>query len=61
MSRQMKELKYYICVFKKDGHTTWRVMLESNMEAMEKQLGLFKATKKKFFEVDRITGNMEEF
>ena len=58
-------LKGYICLFKIEGHRTYRVMTNSSIEAIELHLKTQtsgqKITMKKFFEVDRLTGTLEEF
>ena len=60
-----KELKSCICLFKMEGHQTWRVLLMRDADAVElyfkTQVGKNKVTQKKFFEIDRITGTFEEF
>jgi hypothetical protein len=47
------------------GHRTYRVMVNGSVEAIEKQLkeqlGKNIVTEKRFYEIDRLTGNMEEF
>lgn len=65
MSESPKELKYFICLFKLEGHRTWRMLIHGTMEGLELQLkpphNKAKITAKKFFEIDRLTGLMEEF
>lgn len=60
-----KEIKSYVCMFLLEGHRTWRVTLGRTVEQIEwqlkTQLGKNKVTKKKFFEIDRLTGSFEEF
>ena len=60
-----KYLKYYVCIFKIEGHNTWHGMFNKSVEGIEKELKppVFRAkiTAKKFFEIDRLTGNFEEF
>jgi hypothetical protein len=60
-----KELKYYICLFTLQGHRTWRMIIHPTVEGIERQLkpphNRTKVTAKKFFEVNRLTGEMEEF
>lgn len=55
--------KYFICLFKKEGHTTWRIVTGDTLEQVENSIKLTKAkiTARKFFEIDRLTGEMEEF
>ncbi len=59
------QLKYYVCLFQLEGHTTWHGMFNKTVEGIERQLkppqNRTKVTAKKFFEIDRITGTFEEF
>lgn len=59
------QVKGYVCLFKIDGHRTFRITHASSVKNIEKQLknalGKHKVTEKKFFEIDRITGSFEEF
>ena len=60
-----KELKYFFCLFTLEGHKTWRMLMHSTLEGLEKQLkpphNGARVTAKRFFEIDRVTGKMEEF
>lgn len=59
------DLKYFICLFKMEGHETWRLQTGKSIQQIEQylksQLGTHIVTAKKFFEIDRITGSFEEF
>ncbi len=56
-----KQLKYFICLFKLEGHTTWRLTSSTSVDIIEKSLKLAKVTHKRYYEIDRLTGIMEEF
>jgi hypothetical protein len=55
--------KYFMCLFMLENHTTWRLVVEGSLEKIGDQLGKCKdkVLKKRFFEIDRVTGEMEEF
>lgn len=60
-----EELKFYLLLFRLEGHETWHGLFSKKMEIIEKQLkppqNNTKITAKKWFEIDRLTGNFEEF
>lgn len=59
------DIKGYVCLFKMEGHYTYRIMSAPKITTIEKQLknqiGPNKIIAKKFFEIDRVTGSFEEF
>lgn len=59
------KLCYYICAFKMEGHKTFRLLVGRDVEGIEtrlkEELGNNKVIEKRFYEVDRLTGNLEEF
>lgn len=59
------ELKYYVCLFKMEGHETFRMQTGKTVNDIEyylkTQIGKNKVTARKFFEIDRLTGKIEEF
>lgn len=60
----IKEPKYLILVFKIEGHSTWRMLSGPDEKQIMAQLTsreFPKVTAKKFIEIDRITGKIEEY
>lgn len=55
--------KYFILLFKKENHETWRLATADSVEQLDASVAKSKdkILKRRYFEVDRLTGEMEEF
>lgn len=49
-----KELKYFIRMFKLEGHQTWRITMEPNLDNIKGKI-----IEKKVVEINRITGEIK--
>ncbi len=60
-----KELKTYMCLYTVENHRTFRMMLGDTVDIIDHQLktniGKNKVTAKRYYEIDSLTGNFEEF
>lgn len=65
MIKPKNELKYVVCLFKMEGHETYRAIIGGDEvqcdNQLKTQLGQNVVTSKKFFEINRLTGTFEEF
>lgn len=56
--------KYFLCLFKVEGHATWRSIMVPTLEKVDDQLknqtGKNKITERKVFVIDRTAGTLEE-
>lgn len=63
-SRNKEDLRYLFCLFKIEGHQTWRLHEGKTVEKIElhlrTQIGKNKVTEKKFYEVNRLTAEIKE-
>lgn len=61
----LKNPKAIVCLYKINGHKTFRIVNCKSIEDVEKHLKVGcnnqKITAKKFFEVDLLAGTLEEF
>lgn len=55
------KLKYYLCLFKLVGHTTYHGTFGRSVDEIMSSVDKTKITSKKFYEIDRLTGKIEEF
>lgn len=56
-----REMKYFLTVFKIEGHQTWRASLSSDKNGFKDTVEEHaKVTEKKTIIVDRITGEFKE-
>lgn len=63
--KALESIKAYICLFRMEGHKTYRIAVHPTIEGIEKQfreqIGKNKVVAKKFFEINRLEGTFEEF
>lgn len=64
MKKQRPEAKYFLTLFKVEGHSTWRMHAAAHRVAFEKEKALTKngkfptVTEERRYAIDRITGEL---